>query len=76
MSTTLLVILGWFAGTILNAVIANATRRDLNAIVAASLVASPVLVYLYLLAVPPPQRAPPREHTEQSGSRKPWVQPR
>lgn len=74
MSAEVLAVIGWLAGTVLNAAIANATKRDLNAVVAASLVASPVLVYLYLLATPPPRRTEPQAATtEHSGVRQPWV---
>jgi hypothetical protein len=63
MSSALLVslVVGWFCGAGLNFAIAKANGRDANGAAAASLVFSPVLVFLYLVATPKPAARQPSQ---------------
>ena len=45
-------LLGWIVGIVVNAMIASQKNRDIAGVIVASLLLSPVVSYLYLLAVP------------------------
>jgi len=51
-----IIIVGWIAGAILNGAIAREKNFEVGEMFARSILFSPLLVYLYLLAVPPRPR--------------------
>ena len=45
-------LLGWIVGIVVNAMLAGEKNRSVGGVIVASILLSPVVSYLYLLAVP------------------------
>lgn len=48
----ILVFVGWVVGIVINAMIAGEKNRSVGGAIAASILLTPLFIYLYLLAVP------------------------